>query len=237
MEGHFILHWKPRNEFERRILLVLFRQVRTPESTPKRPFLRQEWLAEWFKTYQEWISHWQRYVRQGGLEKLKGEYDGWVLTSQKRHAILEIWLPNFWLSAKEVRERLLAAGHISSLQDISVEGIQQVARENGFAEVRRWLRQVLVFTAQGPQWRDNVLMDRLFELNETLIAQLEAAEGLAPQLRLETEALKKAAGAPITPLKKKLPFAYRLQQALLRQWDESVMLFMYLGSLDVGRRI
>ena len=60
MEGQFILRWKPRNEFEQRVLLVLFRQIRTPESTPQRPFLRQEWLAEWFKTYQEWISRWSR---------------------------------------------------------------------------------------------------------------------------------------------------------------------------------
>jgi hypothetical protein len=71
MQGHFILRWKPRNEYEKRVLLVLFRQVHTAESTSKWPFLRQEWLAEWFKTYQEWISRWQRYVRQGGLEKLK----------------------------------------------------------------------------------------------------------------------------------------------------------------------
>jgi hypothetical protein len=109
MEGHIIIRWKPRDEFEQRVLLMLFRHIRTPQSTPKRPFLRQEWLAAWFKTYQEWISRWQGYVRQGGLEKLKGEHEGWVLTPDMRRAILEIWVPNFWLSAKEVRERLLAA--------------------------------------------------------------------------------------------------------------------------------
>ena len=219
MEGRFLLRWKPGNEFEKRVLLVLLRQVRTAKSTPKRPFLRQEWLAGWFGTHQELISRWQRYVREGGLEKLQGEYDGWVLTPQMRHAVLEIWVPNFWLSAKEVRERLLAAGHIASIQDISVDGIQQVARESDFAEVRQLLRQVLVFTAQGPQWRDNVLVDRLFELNEALISQLQAGEGLTPQLQLEAEALKEAVGAPITPLKT-LPFAYRLQQAFFGQWEE-----------------
>ena len=132
MEGHIIFRWKPGNEFEQRMLLVLFRQIRTPESTPQRPFLRQEWLAEWFKTYQEWISRWQRYVRQGGLEKLKGEHEGWVLTPEMRRAILEIWVPNFWLSAKEVRERLLAAGHIASVKDISIDRIHETARESGF---------------------------------------------------------------------------------------------------------
>jgi len=221
MEGHIIIRWKPRDEFEERVLLMLFRQIRTPQSTPKRPFLRQEWLAEWFKTYQEWISRWQRYVRQGGLEKLKGAHEGWVLTPERRRAILEIWAPSFWLSAQEVRERLLAAEHIASINDISIDCIHEVARESGFAEVRRLVRQVLVFSADGPQWRDNVLVDRLFELNEALLSQLQAREGLTPQLRLEAEALKEVVGAPITPLKKTLPFAYRLQRILFGQWEET----------------
>ena len=162
MEGHIIIRWQPRNEFEKRILLVLFRQARTPESTPKRSFLRQEWLAGWFRTHQELISRWQRYVREGGLVKLQGEHEGWVLTPKMRRAILEIWVPDFWLSAKEVRERLLAAEHTASNNDMSIERIHEVARESGFAEVRRLLCQVLVFSADGPQWRDNVLVERLF---------------------------------------------------------------------------
>lgn len=129
MEGHVILTYKPRNFFEERILLFVFRQFRTPESTAKRPFLRQEWLAKWFVTKQELISRWLKYVREGGLEKLNGEYDGWVATPEIRQAILDIWIANFWLSAVEVRERLLAARHISSLEDISESSIHRVAEE------------------------------------------------------------------------------------------------------------
>jgi hypothetical protein len=239
MEGHFILRWKPRNEFEKRILLVLFRQIRTLESTPKRQFLRQEWLAKWFRTHQELISRWQRYVREGGLEKLQGEHEGWVLTPELRQAILEIWVPNFWLSADKVREQLLAAGHIASVKDISIACIHQAARESGFAEIRHLLRQVLVFTADGPQWRDNVLVERLFELNETLMSQLQDREGLTPQLQLKAEALKEAVGAPITPLKKTLPFAYRLQQTLFGQWeeiDDDSVRCPHCGSKQVARK-
>ena len=58
---------------------------------------------------------WQRYVRQGGLEKLQGKHDAQVLTPEMRQAILAVWAPNFWLTAKQVRERLLAAGHIASV--------------------------------------------------------------------------------------------------------------------------
>jgi transposase-like protein len=220
MKGHFILTWKPRGFFEERVLLVLLRQLRTPQSTAKRPFLRQEWLAEWFGSHQELISRWQRYVRQGGLEQLKGEYGSGLLTPEMGQAIWDIWVPNFWLSARQVRERLLAEGHIASVKDISLTSIYQVARDTGFAEVRRLLRRIFEFTADGPQWRDRVLLERLFELNEVLIARLQGGEGLTPQLRLEVEALKEAVGAPITPLKKTLPLAYRLQQALFGQWEE-----------------
>lgn len=220
MEGHFTFTYKPRNFFEERVLIFFFRQFRTPQSTPKRPFLRQEWLAEWFDTYQELISRWHKYVRKGGLEKLNGEYDGWVVTPEIRQAILDIWALNFWLGAAQVRERLLAAGHISSLEDISEPSIHRVAQETGFAEVRRLLRQMFKFTADGPQWRDDVLIERLFELNESLMALLQAGGELTPQLMLEVESLKQALGAPITPLKKVLPYAYRLQRALFGQWED-----------------
>ena len=152
MEGHFLLPWKPRNVFEERILLILWRQIRTPHSTPRRSFLRQEWLAEWFGTHQELISRWQRYVAEGGLQKLNGEYEGWVLSSELRQAILDIWVPNFWLSAEEVRERLVAAGHIAAGDEISLQSIYRAAEDSGFAEVRRQLHRVLSFTADGPQW-------------------------------------------------------------------------------------
>jgi transposase-like protein len=220
LEGHFIFTWKPRNFFEERILLIVFRQLRTPQSTAKRPFLRQEWLAEWFDTYQEWISRWQKYVREGGLEKLNGEYEGWVVTPEIQRAIVDIWTPNFWLGAGQVRERLLAAGHISCLEDISEGSIHQVAQETGFAEVRRLLRPMFKFSADGPQWRDEVLIERLFELNERLIVLLELGEALTPQIKLEVASLKQALGAPVTPLKKALPFTYRLQQAFFGEWDE-----------------
>jgi len=220
MVGHFFFTYKPRNPFEERILLFFFRQFRTPESTPKRPFLRQEWLAEWFGVYQELISRWQKYVREGGLEKLNGEYDGWVVTSEIRQAILDIWVPNFWLSAIQVRERLLAAGHIASPKDISEPSIHRVAQETGFAEVRRLLREMFKFTAGGPGWRDDVLIERLCELNERLMALLQEREGLTPQLILEVESLKQGLGAPVTPPKKALPYAYHLQRALFGQWEE-----------------
>lgn len=138
-----------------------------------------------------------------------------------------------------MRERLLAEGHIASVEGISLKSICQIARDTGFAEVRRLLRQTFEFTADGPQWREEVLLDRLFELNETLMARLQAGDGLKPQLTLEAEALKEAVGAPITPLKKTLPFAYRLQRAIFGQWeeiDDGQVLCPHCGSFLVARK-
>lgn len=219
LEGSIHITCKPQNEFEKRAWLMMFRQIRSPH-TPKRPFLRQTWLAEWFGTRQELISRWEGYVRQGGLLKLQGEAEPWVLTPHIRTAILDIWIPNFWLSAGQVRERLVAAGHIASPEQISESNIYRVAQESGFAQVRSQLRKMFRFTADGPQWRDEVLIERLFELNETLITRLETGKGLTRQLTLEVEALRQALGAPMTPLKKPLPFAYRLQQAIFGQWQD-----------------
>jgi len=109
---------------------------------------------------------------------------------------------------------LLAQGHITKAEEISLTSIRRVAQDTGFAEVRRLLGQIFKFRADGLQWRDQVLLDRLFELNEALMTRLQAGEGLTPQLTLEAEALKEAVGAPITPLKKALPLAYRLQRAI-----------------------
>ena len=38
MKGHFILRWKPRNEFEKRVLLVLFRKCVPPKVRPSGRF-------------------------------------------------------------------------------------------------------------------------------------------------------------------------------------------------------
>ena len=114
MEGTFIINFKPGDEFEKRTFFHFLRQIRTPESTAKRPFLRQSWLFDWFGVQQGLISRWE------GLQKLRhGATESWVLTPQIKSAILDIWVSNFWLSASQVQKRLVAEGHIASLEEIS----------------------------------------------------------------------------------------------------------------------
>jgi transposase-like protein len=218
MEGHFTLTFKPRDLFEERLLLMFLRQWRTPLSTERQPFLRQAWLAEWFEQDKSNLSRWQKYVRQGGLRKLSGEHDAWVVTPALRQAILDIWLPNFWLSAPDVHARLLATGVISSPEQVSERSIWLVAEETGLAQVRQGVRHLFHLTVDGPQWKDKVLAERLFELNERLMAELAARGGVPVHEQLEVESLRQAAGRVVDAPTRPLPWAYRWQQWLFGQW-------------------
>jgi hypothetical protein len=218
LQGAFIISYRPHNEFEKRVLLHFLRQIKIPDS--QRPFLRQTWLADWFGTRQELISRWEKYVRQGGLEKLRGQADRWVLSEPIAQAILAIWVPNFWLSASQVQQHLVAEGHIGSADELPEGNIHRLAQETGLAEVRRHLRPLLRFSAEGPYWRDGVLVKRLLALNETLLTRLEEMGGLTPQLTLEGTALKEVLAIAPPVLKKSLPLAYQWQHTLFGHWQE-----------------
>ncbi len=237
LQGNFSLSYRPQDEFEERVLLHFLRQIKVLDS--QQAFLRQRWLADWFGTRQELISRWEKYVRQGGLLKLRGEPDRWVLSKPMVTAILDIWVPNFWLSASQVQERLLAAGHINSIEELPEGNIHRLAQETGLAEVRRRLRTLFRFSADGPQWREGVLVKRSLELNETLLTALEEAGLLKPQLLLEGTALKAFLATTPPILKKPLPLTYQWQQALFGHWqdleDEGVRC-PHCGSSVVARK-
>ncbi len=218
LQGTFSISYRPQDEFEERVLLHFLRQIKALDS--QQAFLRQTWLAEWFETRQELISRWEKYVRQGGLLKLRGEPERWVLSEPIVAAILDIWVPNFWLSASQVQERLLATGHISSVEELPEGSIHRLAQETGLAEIRRRLRTLFRFSADGPQWREGVLVKRLLDLNETLLSRLEEAGALTPQLSLEGAAIKEVLSIESPVSKKPLPLTYQWQQALFGHWQD-----------------
>ena len=239
LRGTFIIRYKPGDEFEKRVFLHFLRQIRSSYSKSERPFIRQTWLAEWFGVRQELVSRWEKYVREGGLLKLRGEAERWVLTPEVVQAILDIWVPNFWLSATQVRERLVATGQIGCPEELSEGNIHRVAQESGFAAVRQGLRQMFQFKATGPQWQEEVLIQRLFEVNQNLIERLQAGAGLTPQLTLEMESLKQGLGVAASSLQKPLPLAYQMQRTLFGQWqdlDDGQVRCPYCGSTQVTRK-
>ena len=74
------IHYRPVDEFDRRMFLILLRHIWTPEDTPARPFLRQEWLAEGFGTHQELISRWLSYRRNAAWRWLMSRRHGPLLS-------------------------------------------------------------------------------------------------------------------------------------------------------------
>ncbi len=94
---------------------------------------------------------------------------------------------------------------------------RRVIEETGFVEVRRLLRQMFKFTSSGPEWRDDVLLERLFELNEELMVMLRAREALTPQLTLKMKSLRQGLNVSPVPAQKRLPYACHLQRALFGQ--------------------
>ncbi len=239
LTGSFNIKFKPRNQYEQQAFLYFLRLISSSESNTERPFFRQTWLAKWFELRQENISQWERTIKEGGLLKLCTDQRAWVLTSELVSAILDIWIPNFWLSATQVKQRLLAEGHITCPEELPIDSIYRVARECGFAEVRQKLRQMLQFSKTEAVWRDGVLVNRLFELNESLLARLAAGSGLIPQITLEVEALKQALGATVTSFKKPLPLAYQMQRTLFGQWqdiEDSLVRCPHCGSDLVARK-
>ena len=61
----------PRDEFEKRLMILDLRQLRTPgRETSPWGLVRQEALAQVFGVTQEEISRWQTYVREGQWAQL-----------------------------------------------------------------------------------------------------------------------------------------------------------------------
>jgi len=69
--GEFVYEVTPRDEFEKRLLILDLRRLRTPgrEGSPW-GIVRQEDLAHVFEVFQERISQWQTYVREGHWAQL-----------------------------------------------------------------------------------------------------------------------------------------------------------------------
>jgi len=64
--GEFVYQVTPRDEFEKRLVILDLRRLRTPGRESSRwGIVRQEDLAAVFDVFQEHISRWQTYVREG----------------------------------------------------------------------------------------------------------------------------------------------------------------------------
>jgi hypothetical protein len=222
LRGTFNLLWKPRDSFERWIFILFLRKLRRPGAV--RPFLTQSQVAEAFDIHQCEVSRWETLVRQHGWHVLSDRYRHQLHSALPDPAlsrkILDLWVPAFWLSAWDVRERLIAHGIIPNRSALPVESLHKLAHHTGFAQVRQILLER--FLVQDGQLiaREQWWLNELLDLNERLLTKLEQAEAITPQeivdlepLRLNTPRKHVDAASP--------PLAAALQSVLFAPQDHN----------------
>jgi hypothetical protein len=192
LHGTFNLVWEPRDSFERWILILFLRKLRCPGTA--RPLLTQKQIGQAFDTYQWTVSRWERLVRHHGWHVLSDRYRHQLHSAlpdpELSRKILDLWVPAFWLSAWDVRERLIARGVIPNRAALSLESLHKLAHHTGFAQVRQILLER--FLVQDGQLiaREHWWLNELLALNERLLTKLEQGDAITPQEIVDLEPLR-----------------------------------------------
>ena len=232
------IRYRPVDEFDGRMFLLFLRHIWTPEDTPARPFLRQEWLAEAFDTHQELISRWLSYLRKGDWRRLMSRRHGPLLSLDEIQQIVNVWAPNFWWTVEEVHTHLARQGI-----GYSRSQIEEAGRLSGFLQVRRCLCERFHLGPEVVKPRDGWLVQRLFDQISTLLSKIEVGEGLTSEERLEIgllQAQREVLGlAKGTELEKPLPWLYQVEHVLFGWWEEvedETIRCIYCCSSQVARK-
>ncbi|HEX7587955.1 MAG TPA: hypothetical protein VF478_06530 [Anaerolineae bacterium] len=192
LRGTFTLVWEPRDSFERWLLILFLRKLHLLREGP--PVLTQQQIGEAFGMGQCVVSRWESQVRQHGWHVLSDRFrharHTFLPDATLSRAILATWVPAFWLSAWDVRERLIQAQVLPNREALPVEALHALAHHTGFNQVRDQLLER--FKVQNGQLiaKDTWWMRELVALNERLIVKLERGERLTPQEQVEIESLR-----------------------------------------------
>lgn len=230
------IRYRPVDEFDRRMFLLFLRHIWTPEDTPARPFLRQEWLAEGFETHQELISRWQSYRQAGDWRRMMSRRHGPLLTLDQIQQMVNVWAPNFWWTVEDVTAHLAEQGLAYSRSQV-----EEAGQLSGFLQVRRRLRERFHLGSEAVKPKDGWLVQRLFDQIDALLSVVEAGVGLTSEERVAIGALqaqREALGLG-TELEKPLPWLYRMQQVLFGWWEDveaDTIRCIHCGSDRVARK-
>ena len=192
LRGAFQLVWEPRDGFEKWMFILLVRRLQRIGASA--PCLSQYQVAEAFDSSQSYVSRWERLVAAHGWHVLSDRFrhalDSLLPDAEMSQAILKVWVPAFWLSAWDVRERLIQRGVIASRDDLDDTALHALAKHTGFNLVRDLFLER--FDAQDGRLiaKETWWLRELVALNERLITKLERAEWLTPQERVDIEPLR-----------------------------------------------
>jgi transposase-like protein len=233
--GEFVYEVTPRDEFEKRLVILDLRRLRTlgRENSPW-GIVRQEDLAQVFGVYQEHISRWQGYVRDGQWAQLLSVSDQSLLTDDLRQQIVEVWAMNLWQTATQVRERLGELG-----VEVTQRLVEEAGRQSGLMTIRERLKAQLVNGIEGLRPRDEYLSQRLFQLIDRLQTQLNESQASVREEQVEVTVLRQRAGLSEREkcLEKPWPWLFQVEHWLWGAWsqvDDGTVRCPHCGSEQVA---
>ena len=188
--GEFVYEVTPRDEFEKRLVILDLRRLRTPgrENSPW-GIVRQEDLAQVFDVFQERISQWQTYVREGQWAQLLSVSDKSLLTDDLRQQIVDVWAANIWQTAAQVRERLAQQGVA-----VAERLVEEAGRQSGLMTIRAHLKEQFIQGPDGLRPRDGYVTEQLFKLVDQLQAQLDQGQAAPREDTVDVTALRQTGG-------------------------------------------
>ena len=240
--GHFRLQVAGDEPFRMRLLILLRRrlEVAGPERVIGRsrddraPFVRQVPVAQWLGLPQPKVSRWERYWLAGNWPDLLSEKTVELLTAEVRSRIVPVLAAFPWWGLQQVHPYLQEHGPARTYRPV-----RQVAEESGFSPLRQALQSRTHLRADRFRPQDDWLGGQLLALVESLLAQVEAGQGLTPQQQIsltQMHTLAVESGLTAQPPLKVLPWLLRVEQLLFGQWqtvvDEQIRC-IYGGSTHV----
>jgi hypothetical protein len=186
--GEWRLRVAKGEPFRLRLLILFLRQLEGPierrqsraTRDGRRPLVRQQQLAAWFKVRQPNISRWERYWLAGDWANLLSLKSAEVLTEELRRQIVEALARFPWWDQKQVYGHLRQQGLAVTRQQV-----QQVAQESGWQTLRLTLKRLYLLSQETIRPRQEGLVEELLGLVQRLVVTVEHGQGLTPAERLD----------------------------------------------------
>ena len=243
--GHFTLHVAEDHPFRVRLLMLFLRQLEvSAEQRGSRrtrdgrtPFVRQQYLAQVFGMPQPDISRMEKYWLEGDWPNLLSLKTSEVLTGELMARIVVVFATFPWWNVEKVWEYLHGQGVA-----VSERQVRQAAEQSGWSRLRQELVKRYHLTAEGIRCRDSWLVEQLLAVVETLLAKVEAREGLTQEEQVAVVDLRTLAaetGVVARPPLKALPWMMKVERVVFGHWEEvtdGAVCCIYCGSTHVVRK-
>jgi hypothetical protein len=221
--GEFVYEVTPRDEFEKRWVILDLRRLRTPgcENSPW-GIVRQEDLAKVLEVFQERIRQWQRYVREGQWAQWLSVSDKSLLPDDLCQQIVDIWAVNIWQTAAPVREHLIQGGGA-----VAERRVEEAGRQSGLMTIRTRLKEQFIQGPDGLRPRDDYVAAQLFKLVDQWQAQLNPGQPAPCEATVDVAALRQPIGGlrllvgdvePQNTLEKPWPGLLQVEHWLFEEW-------------------